>query len=55
MALIDIAVRNAKPQPKPYRLADGEGLYLLVQPTAQFFCLRFTGFRPKRRLVDAQR
>lgn len=31
--LTDAAVRNAKPGPKPYKLTDGGGLYLLVQPT----------------------
>lgn len=30
--LSDTAVRNAKGKEKPYRLRDGEGLYLLVQP-----------------------
>lgn len=32
MALSDVAVRNAKPREKEYKLADGEGLYLLVTP-----------------------
>ena len=32
MALTDIAVRNAKPREKEYKLADGGGLYLLVSP-----------------------
>ncbi len=31
MALSDFACKNAKPRDKPYRLADGDGLYLLVQ------------------------
>jgi hypothetical protein len=31
MPLSDFACRNAKPKDKPYRLADGDGLYLLVQ------------------------
>jgi integrase len=31
--LTDPACRNAKPQAKPYKLADGRGLYLLVTPT----------------------
>lgn len=26
-------IKNAKPQKKPYKISDGEGLYLLVQPT----------------------
>lgn len=28
------AVASAKPQAKPYKLADGGGLFLLVQPTS---------------------
>ncbi|WP_082247040.1 tyrosine-type recombinase/integrase [Acetobacter ascendens] len=30
--LTDAAIRRAKPQDKPYKLADSEGLYLLVNP-----------------------
>lgn len=33
MALTDIAIRNAKPRPKPYKMADALGLFLLVQPS----------------------
>lgn len=33
MKLTDIGIRKAKPTPKPYKLADGRGLYLLVNPT----------------------
>lgn len=33
VALTDVAVRNAKPGPKPYKLGDFHGLFLLVQPT----------------------
>lgn len=32
MSLTDIKVRNAKPTDKQYKLADGEGMYLLVHP-----------------------
>ncbi|MHC9056435.1 tyrosine-type recombinase/integrase [Pantoea sp. y20] len=32
MPLTDVKVRTAKPQDKPYKLADGGGLYLLVNP-----------------------
>jgi hypothetical protein len=32
MALTDTAIRNLKPEPKPYKKSDGEGLYLLVAP-----------------------
>ena len=34
MALTDVKCRSAKAKPKPYKLADGEGLYLLVKPNA---------------------
>ncbi len=33
MPLTDLALRNAKPAAKPYKLADGGGLFLLVNPT----------------------
>lgn len=32
MALTDTAIRNAKPREKPYKVADSQGLYLLVNP-----------------------
>ncbi len=32
MALSAVAIRNAKPREKPFKLADGNGLHLLVQP-----------------------
>jgi integrase len=32
MALTLFAIQNAKPKEKPYKLSDGEGLHLLVQP-----------------------
>jgi integrase len=33
MALSDIAIRNAKPRLKPFKLGDSLGLFLLVQPS----------------------
>jgi len=33
MALTDVAIRNAKPREKPYKLGDTGGLFLLVQPS----------------------
>jgi len=33
MALTDVAIRNAKPKSKPYKMGDALGLFLLVQPT----------------------
>lgn len=32
MVLTDTAIRNAKPADKPYKVADCQGLYLLVNP-----------------------
>ena len=32
-SLSDAQARNAKPKPKPYKIADGEGLFLLVTPS----------------------
>ena len=31
-ALTDTAVKKAKPSPKPAKLSDGKGMYLLVNP-----------------------
>ena len=33
MALTDVKVKNSKPAQKPRKLADGEGMYLLVTPS----------------------
>lgn len=33
MAITDTAIRNAKPGAKPFKLADGGGMFLLVNPT----------------------
>ena len=30
--LTDTAIRTAKPKEKPYKMADGDGLYVLVNP-----------------------
>jgi hypothetical protein len=38
MALTDVAIRNAKPRAKPYKMGDALGLFLLVQPTGGIFC-----------------
>jgi hypothetical protein len=32
MPLTDTAIRNAKPKDKAYKVADSQGLYLLVNP-----------------------
>lgn len=44
--LTEMAVKKAKPEAKPYKMADGGGMYLLVQPTgAKYwrFKYRFQG------------
>jgi integrase len=33
MPLTDIQVKNARPAAKPYKLADGKGLFMLIQPS----------------------
>lgn len=33
MPLSDVKIRNAKPKDKPYKLADGGGMFVLVKPT----------------------
>lgn len=35
MRLTEVKVRNAKPAERPYKLADGGGLYLLVNPVSE--------------------
>ena len=32
MALTDIAIKSAKPEEKPYKRADSQGLFLLINP-----------------------
>ena len=37
MTLSDLKIRKAKPREKPYKLADGGGLYLLAKPNGSKF------------------
>ena len=40
--LNDITIRNAKPKDKPYKLPDGEGMYLMVHPNGgKYWRLRY--------------
>jgi hypothetical protein len=42
MSLSDAKTRNAKPRPKPYKLADGDGLFLVVMPSgSKYWRLRY--------------
>jgi integrase len=51
MALTDKSARNAKPAEQPYKLADGAGMYLLVQPNgAKYWRLKYR-FASKERLL----
>lgn len=46
MKLSDMAIKQAKPRPKPYKMADGRGLYLFIMPhggKAWRFKYRFMG------------
>ncbi|HEY5298696.1 MAG TPA: integrase arm-type DNA-binding domain-containing protein [Verrucomicrobiae bacterium] len=49
MPLSDTAIRKAKPQAKPFKLADGGGLYLLVQPSGSKW------WRYKYRFADKEK
>lgn len=52
MSLTDTAIRTAKPGPKPYKLYDGRGLYLIVTPNGhKWWRLRYT-FADKEKLLS---
>ena len=50
MALTDIAVKSAKPKDKPYKLTDGDGMYLLVNATGKYWRLDYR-FLDKRKTL----
>src|ERR1700735_1382207 len=51
MSLSDVKVRNAKPRTKPYKIADGEGLFLLVTPAgSKYWRLKYF-FANKEKLL----
>jgi integrase len=50
-SLSDAAVRNAKPKTKPYKLSDGEGLFLLITPSgSKYWRLKYF-FAAKEKLL----
>jgi integrase len=51
MLLTDVKIRNAKAQPKPYKLTDGDGLYLLVKPNAGKYWRMKYRFMGKEKLL----
>jgi integrase len=65
MSLSDAKVRNAKPKTKPYKIADGDGLFLHVSPTgSKYWRLKYffggkekllaLGVYPEITLADAR-
>jgi integrase len=49
--LTDIKIKNAKPKAKPYRLSDGDGMYLEVQPSgSRYWRLKYR-FAGKEKLL----
>jgi len=65
MSLSDAKVRNAKPRAKPYKLADNEGLFLLIMPSgSKYWRLKYfvagkekllaLGVYPEITLVEAR-
>ena len=51
MALTDTHIRNAKPRPKPYKISDGGGMYLLVTPDGARYWRMDYRFAGKRRTL----
>jgi len=49
MPLTDVKIRNAKPKAKPYKLADGDGMFLLVHPNGSKY------WRLKYRIAGRER
>ena len=51
VSLSDAKVRNAKPRTKPYKIADGEGLFLLIMPSgSKYWRLKYF-FAGKEKLL----
>src|ERR1700722_1011898 len=51
MSLSDAKARNAKPGTKPYKIADGEGLFLVVMPSgSKYWRLKYF-FAGKEKLL----
>lgn len=48
MALTDIAIRGAKHGPKPIKLSDEKGLFLLLQPSGASFGGSSTALQVKK-------
>ena len=52
MKLTDTAIRKAKPEAKPYKMADGNGMYLEVMPSgAKYWRLKYRHMGKEKRLA----
>ncbi|TFH09440.1 MAG: DUF4102 domain-containing protein [Nitrosomonadales bacterium] len=51
MKLTDVAIRKAKPRAKPYKRADGGGLFLLVQPNGSKYWRLAYRFENKQKIL----
>ena len=52
MALTALSIRNAKPAPKLYRLADGGGMYLEVHPSgSRYWRMKYRVHGKEKRLA----
>jgi len=51
MPLTDIAIRNAKPQAKQYKLYDEKGMYVLIKKAGKYFHLDYR-FQGKRKTIS---
>lgn len=52
MPLTDVAIRKAMPREKPYRLADGEGMYLEISPAGgKYWRLKYRFAGKEKRLA----
>ena len=55
ISLSDAKARNAKPKAKPYKIADGEGLFLLITPSGgKYWRLKYF-FAGKEKLLALER
>ena len=55
MALSHFSIENAKPAPRPTKLADGDGLYLIIQPNgSKLWRMRYFFFGKERSLSFGQ-
>ena len=52
MPLTDTAIRNAKPEEKPVKIADGGGLYLLLNPKGSKWWRLDYRFDGKRKTIS---